>query len=48
MKILKKWVTNFLKDIEKANEKAYGYKKLDCCGLNSNQHKNSANCSKQK
>lgn len=48
MKILKKWIANFLKDIEKANEKAYGDKKLDCCGLNSNQYKNLANYKKRK
>ena len=48
MKILKKWFANFLKDIEKANEKAYGDNKLDCCGLNSDKHKNPANYKKQK
>ena len=40
MKKLKKWYENFLKCMEKANEKSFGDKKLDCCGLNTNTNKN--------
>jgi hypothetical protein len=40
MKKLKKWYENFLKGMEKANEKSFGDKKLDCCGLNSDKKKN--------
>jgi hypothetical protein len=48
MKMLKKWFANFIKDIEKANQESFGNKKPDCCGLNSNQHKNLANHKNEK
>lgn len=48
MKALKKWYDNFLKGMEKANKESFGDKKLDCCGLNSKQKKDSAQNSKQK
>ena len=40
MKRLKQWYENFLKNMEKANKESFGDEKLDCCGLNSKQHKN--------
>jgi len=43
MKMLKQWFGKFLKDIEKANEKSFGDKKLDCCGLNSDKPKKAIN-----
>jgi len=40
MKLFKKWYDNFLKDMENANKKSFGDKKLGCCGLNENKQKN--------
>lgn len=47
MKLLKRWFEDFMKKLEKANKETFGDKKLDCCGLNTNQHKNSTH-NKQK
>jgi len=48
MKFLKNWYDKFLKDMEKANKKNFGDKKLGCCGLNSNNPKNPIHNKNQK
>lgn len=48
MKLLKQWYEKFIKNMEKANEESFGDKKLGCCGLNSNQKKDSKNNKAQK
>ncbi len=31
---MKKWLLDFLEKLAKANEKEFGGKTMDCCGLN--------------
>jgi hypothetical protein len=44
-----KFIKNFLKRLEEANEKSFGNEKLDCCGMNkpNNLPKKAENKNKQ-
>ena len=39
IKSIKKAFNNFLKKLGDSNEKSFGDKKLDCCGLNEDKKK---------
>ncbi len=39
MKSIKKVFSNFLKKLSESNEKSFGDKRLDCCGLNEDKKK---------
>lgn len=45
---MKKWFENFIKKIAKENQKSFGNKKLDCCGLNNSKSINKSSNKKTK